>query len=154
MYGLKPKQWRELDLEQRTEVLQNAHDVVAAVYHFRPCSVELASLRSGTLGEFFEETGIIKINRKLVAGNNSVQPLRTLLHESRHAYQWDFLQPVRRGFGWYSEADWTLAQEWSDNFADYRTAEQDSFQEYLNQPIEVDARSFAEKVIKLLWYLA
>jgi hypothetical protein len=151
IYGLKPEQWRELNLEQRTEVLQNAHNAVAATYRFKPCPVEIVPLSPKRFGEFSEETGIIKINRRLVAGNNNIQSLQTLLHESRHAYQWHFLQPVRRGFGWLSEADWTLAQEWSDNFDDYKTAEQNSFQEYSNQPIEVDARSFAETVIKLLF---
>ncbi len=151
IYGLRSAQWSRLSLEQRTEVLRKAHNAVATVYRFKPCPVEIVLLPPKNLGAFSEVTGIIEINRRLVAGNNSIQPLQTILHESRHAYQWHFLQPIRRGFGWLSEADWALAREWSDNFDDYKYPHQYGFREYRNQPVESDAFSFEETVIKLLF---
>ena len=151
IYGLRPDLWRSLNREERAQVLQRAHNAVAAIYRFEPCSVEVIQLSPRLNGAFYRKTGHIEINAKLVMGKDNVQPLRTLMHESRHAYQWHFAQSIRRGFGWHSAADWALAQEWSDNFDDYKSAEHDSFQEYYTQPIEVDARDFAQTVVKLLF---
>ena len=132
-------------------MLQHAHNVIATTYSFEPSPVKFARLPPTERGNFSEKTEIIQINMRLAASNDQVQVLKTLLHESRHAYQWHLTKHFRRGFGWHSNADWTLAQEWSDNFDDYKRAEQYGSQEYLNQPVEVDARSFAETVIKL-WF--
>jgi hypothetical protein len=151
VYGLRPDQWKDLNLEERTNVLQKAHNAVAATYGFKPSPVTVTRLSPKYNGFFNHETERIEINTRLVTGNDNIQPLRTLFHESRHAYQWHFAQPVRQGFGWLSDGEWTLAQEWSDNFDDYKPADQNSFKEYYDQPIEVDARKFAETVTKLLF---
>jgi hypothetical protein len=146
--GTRPRHWSKMDLEQRVEVLQNVHDVVALVYNFAPGTVKVARLPPSERGNFSESTELIQINTRLVMGNDHVQPLKTLMHESRHAYQWSLVKHVRRGFGWHSDTDWTLAQEWSDNFDDYKSPERYGSQEYMKQPIEVDARNFADTVIK------
>jgi len=149
--GLKPYRWDNLGLEERVEVLQNAHNVMAAIYRFEPSPVGVATLPPKLLGDFTHATRNIRINRRLVAGDDRVEALATLLHESRHAYQWHLAQHVRRGFGWHSESEWTLAQEWSDNFYNPKSAQLHGFREYRNQPVEEDAFSFEKTVVKLLF---
>jgi hypothetical protein len=149
--GLKPRWWSVLDLADRVEILQSAHNVIATIYGFDPSPVQAVKLPQNERGNFSRATEIIQINIKLVAGSDEIEPLKTLMHESRHAYQWHLVKHVLRGFGWHSDREWTLAQEWSDNVADYKNPERYGIQEYLDQPIEVDARSFAETVIKL-WF--
>jgi hypothetical protein len=149
--GTRPRQWSKLNQQERMEVLQNVHDVVALVYKFEPGTVRVARLPPGERGNFSESTEMIQISTRLVMGNDHIQPLKTLMHESRHAYQWHLATDVRRGFGWHSDTDWALAQEWSDNFDDYKSPERYGSQEYMSQPIEVDARNFADTVIKY-WF--
>jgi hypothetical protein len=151
VYGLKPSQWRTMNQDERAEVLQNAHNAMAIVYRFDPVVVEIAALPPNTLGSFSRVEETIKISKRLVMSSNHIETLKTLIHESRHAYQWHLAQHLRRGFGWHSDADWTLAQEWSDNFADYKSASQSGSRAYSNQPVEADAYSFEETVIKLLF---
>lgn len=150
-YGVQLNQWNRLNLEERVEMLQDVHNTLAATYGFTPVPVGIALLPPRRNGHFLRQRGLIEINVKLVAGNDNVQPLRTLFHESRHAYQWYLVQRFRQGPAFLSEAGCAQAQEWGDNFDDYKSTAKYSFQEYLNQPIEVDARSFAETIIKLLF---
>jgi hypothetical protein len=149
--GTRPRHWSKMDLQERVEVLQSVHDAVALVYRFESSTVKVVPLPPRENGNFSESTKMIQISKRLVMGNDHIQPLKTLMHESRHAYQWNLVKDVRRGFGWHSDTDWTLAQEWSDNFDDYKSPERYGTQEYMNQPIEVDARNFADTVIKY-WF--
>jgi hypothetical protein len=149
--GLKPYRWRSLGLEQRVEALQEAHNVMAAIYSFKCCKVELAPMPPNRFGGFSHITEDIRLNVRLVAGNNRIETLKTLFHESRHAYQWHLAKCFRNSFGWLSNADWTLAQVWSDNTDDYKNPGQYSLQEYRNQPIEADAFGFENIVIDLLY---
>jgi hypothetical protein len=149
---LKPHQWSTFRVEKRAKILQSAHNAVAAVYGFHPSPVEVMQLPARLHGRFLPTTEVIQISRTLAAGNDFIETLKTLIHESRHAYQWDFLRPIRQGYGWLSNANWELAQKWNDNFEDYKDGQQYGTQEYRNQPIEVDARNFEETVIKLLFW--
>jgi hypothetical protein len=55
----------------------------------------------------------------------------------------------RQGYGWLSNANWDLAQKWSDNFKEYTTV---GSQQYQNQPIEADAFNFENAVINFLFW--
>lgn len=149
--GLKPQQWSRLSLAERAEVLQQAHNAVAAAYHFKSIPVLVLPLLPYERGVFSHTKGLIIINSKLVVGNNNVQPLQTLMHESRHAYQWHSIKRFRQGALFFSDADWELAREWSENADDYKSPEKYGLREYLQQPVEADARNFAQTAIKLLF---
>lgn len=147
--GLKPKQWSKLNLEQRAEVLRRAHNAIAVIYGFASVRIEVTLLSKNTLGAFSEIKNKITINMMVVASNDCIEMLRTLVHESRHAYQWHVVQCFRRGPLFLSGVSRAQAREWSENFDDYKYPELYGTREYRNQPLEVDARSFAETVVKL-----
>ena len=151
IYGFKPHQWSRLSLEERLEVLQDVHNALAATYSFTPVPVGITPLPPQILGVFSETKEDIKINKKLVASNNQIETLATLIHESRHAYQWYLIKRYRQGPAFLSEARCAQAQEWGDNFDNYKTGEQYGSKAYQNQPVEADAFGFEETVIRFLF---
>jgi hypothetical protein len=151
IYGFKPNQWSRLNLEERLEVLQDAHNALAATYSFTPVSVTITQLPPKVAGSFSQTKEIISIDKKLITGDDQIETLATLIHESRHAYQWYLIKRFRYGPAFLSEARCAQAQEWGDNFDNYKTGEQYGTKAYHNQPIEVDAFGFEEIVISFLF---
>ena len=69
--------------------------------------------------------------------------LDTLIHEGRHAYQ-DYNLNVRETHPRHGEvANWNL-----NEFYGYQDVENCGFKAYAMQPMETDARAFAEDVLK------
>ncbi len=151
IYGFKPHQWNRLNLEERVEVLQDAHNAIAATYGFTPVSVGTMLLPPKVLGAFSEVKENIEIDKRLVASDDHTETFGTLFHESRHAYQWYLIKRFRQGPAFLSEARCAQAQEWGDNFDNYKTGEQYGTKAYQNQPVEVDAFGFEETVIRFLF---
>jgi hypothetical protein len=151
IYGFKPIQWSRLNQEERLEVLQDAHNAIAATYGFTPVPVEVTLLPPKVLGAFSETKETIGIDKKLAASDNYVETFGTLIHESRHAYQWYLIKRFRQGPAFLSEARCAQAQEWGDNFDNYQTGEQYGTKAYQNQPVEVDAFGFEKTVRSFLF---
>lgn len=76
--------------------------------------------------------------------NNMLDAIDTIVHELRHGFQHEACQ--KPGFCGISEIQ---AKEWRDNFSCYITPTVNMIA-YYNQPVEKDARIFAEKVINSL----
>jgi uncharacterized protein YdbL (DUF1318 family)/uncharacterized protein YukE len=142
--GLQPDEWKNLNPDQRAEVLQNVHNQIAEAYGFQSGQVTAVALEEGDMGGFMPDTKGIELNSNLVADNNNVDALETIAHESRHAYQEHL---VSQDPATLSEADREIAQQWSENMApgNYIRPEQD-FEGYFNQPIEADAEGWATEI--------
>lgn len=131
-------QWQNMNYDQRVEALQNL-EFSEAASQGRPGAVLAgAAMSAGTNGYYDPELNNIYINNDLINAESPDQALETCFHEGRHAYQ-------------THEANLPAvadnpeqAQEWENNFDNYIEYNQDP-QGYWNQPVEVDARQYAQE---------
>lgn len=138
--------WITLPLAQRMDVLQHLEKEVAFITHRPSCKLFVEDLGNDYLGYYSEETGDIVLNQNYLTSNsfNDYQVvLDTLIHEGRHAYQHYNLyeREVHPLHGDIS--NWEL-NEFEYGYQDVAFY---GFKAYEMQPLETDARSFAENVL-------
>lgn len=142
---LRFENWCQLDASERQQVLQQAENRIAEIEHRESCPLNFEAMDSSLYGFFSSETKDITINSLYVNSNDFGdyrEMLDTLIHEGRHAYQ-DYNIDIREV---HSDASETKA--WEHNFDHYVDGNWD-FQSYFNQPVEKDAREFAEAALDL-----
>lgn len=156
--GLKFDEWKELSLDERVEVLNKLECQIAAIEHREPCPVgvkdmgqisEYGGKVSGHLGvhttDFFGNEKIT-INSELIKGNNPIyykEVLDTVIHEGRHSYQTYNLEHRQTHTSQGDLTNWKLNHERYG----YQNSQQCGFKAYWLQPVEADARKFAEDVL-------
>ena len=154
---LHPDNWKRLSLEERVAVLNDLEVKIAEIEHRPPCPIYTKDMGVieqhgeklyGSMGVhqsgFFGES--ITINSRLLMGDNPVyfkESLNTLVHEGRHSYQTYNMEQRETHT---SQGDLT---NWHKNMEDfgYQNAQLCGFKAYWLQPIESDARKFAEDVL-------
>lgn len=146
---LTGEKWSELDDNQKVEVLQTIENHVAFESHRIPCPVFAKGLYTGTdgivLGSYDPSNRVIYVNStqfdsEAMYGKTSKDIITACLHEGRHAYQ----HQVADGMVIHDNPE--EAEIWRNNLSEGNYI---SFKEnpraYYNQPVEVDARTFAEQ---------
>ena len=149
--GLDYNSWKELTCEERLSVLQELEYKVAEIEH-RPASV----VRMEDLGDpsghkgycqqnFWGNNSTLTLNSQCLSDSSMseyFESLDTVIHEGRHAYQ-NYNLDHRE-----VNPDMVSTSEWRRNMEEgYRSPELYGFRAYLTQPVEVDARTFAQNVI-------
>lgn len=154
MDELNPFSWSGLSVEQRVDVLNSIDEKIAGITKRTPCRIEAVELEDNLNGLAFPD-GRIYLNRRLLNDCSRAglsQCLETLLHEGRHAYQNYNLnvrvveQNSERVESWRLNHEMGYEDGESGLF-DYKDM---GFKRYLTQPVEVDARVFAESVLDKL----
>lgn len=147
-------QWEKLSLEQRVAALQQLENKVAEIEMRTPMEVQIKDLGDGYLGYQDYSNGNIVINSEMMASSNYndfYEVMNTLFHEGRHAYQFYNL------YDHVIEQNSELVESWRINLEDLGYENGDSglidfrhlgFKRYKAQPVEVDARVFAEDVMR------
>ncbi len=155
--GLKLEEWKELSLEQKVELLNDMEGKIAEIEHRPACPIEVENL-----GEIIEQDGNllgsmgyhqndfmgerIVINENLVNSDNPAcfnEVLDTLVHEGRHSYQTYNMESRETHT---SQGDLTNWHKNMDEYG-YQDPQLCGFKSYWLQPIEADARKFAEDVL-------
>ena len=150
---LRYENWVELNGEQRVAALNELEQQVAEIAMRDPVDVQMEVFDKNTLMGTFDGTTLRIADHSLM--DNSYEgykeTLDTLFHEGRHAYQ-DYNLYVER-----VEQNRELVDSWKVNNVDlgYDNGDRLIFKdrgylEYYTQPVEVDARVFAETVINEL----
>lgn len=140
---LKYDNWIELPLDDRKDILQEMECRIAEIEHREPCQLNFREMEEGNYGAFSPDFKDITINSRYVESDSFQdykEMLDTLLHEGRHAYQ-DYNVVTREVHG-----DTNITNEWSYNLDNYVSPNWD-FQAYYTQPVEQDAREFADDVL-------
>lgn len=145
---LTDKQWSSLSDEAKIQVLQAIENHAAFEAGRLNCPVVGKFLYTGNdgvvLGTYDPQSKVIYVNSSQFDaeskyGKTSETLVTTCLHEGRHAYQ----HQVADGIIVHSNP--AEAEAWKNNLSDGNYI---SFREnpraYYNQPVEVDARRFAE----------
>ncbi len=146
---LTGSQWTELSEERKLEVLQTIENHSAFEAGRLSCPVVGKFLYTGTdgvvLGTYDPKNQVIYVNSSQFAsdtryGKDSEAIVTACLHEGRHAYQ----HQVADGIVLHDNQ--AEADAWKENLSEGNYI---SFREnpraYYNQPVEVDARRFAEE---------
>lgn len=150
---LRYENWVELNGEQRVAALNELEQQVAEIAMRDPMDVQMAAFEKDTLMGTFDGTTLRIADHSLMDNSYDgyTETLNTLLHEGRHAYQ-DYNLYVER-----VEQSQELVDSWKVNNVDlgYDNGDRLIFKdrgylEYYTQPVEVDARVFAETVINEL----
>lgn len=154
---LKPETWGQLDEYQRRVALDLAGRELADVYHCPEPPVLFDDAGDPNLrGEYRDDDYYIKVNRAAevdydkLLGDDATEALRTYAHEFRHSYQVE--QATR-----YDKPQFRnlvdnpgTAKEWSENLRDYKAPDED-YDVYRNQPVERDARGFADNLVRRVY---
>lgn len=127
--------WDDMDLQERQEAINDLADSVAADLELenKPDIKYYQSDEPGDYGGYSAYENAIYINENQM--DDAVETADTIAHESRHCWQHEYAE----------RSDDPQAQEFRENFEDYIRPE-DDYRGYRNQPVEVDAREYAESV--------
>lgn len=152
MPELQYENWVNLDLSERVEALNEFEAQIAAIAH-RPAIEVHAEDMEDNLRGYFNGTGVY-INDDLVSSNTPEayrSTIQNLLHEGRHAYQ-DYNIYVQE-----VEPISTMVDAWRINLeelgyesGDYLFFKDIGYMRYYTQPVEVDARMFAETALNAM----
>lgn len=143
--GLRFDNWRYLSSGERLHILQAAECEIAKISLRRPCEVKLKKLSTNNYGSYSRIDKIITLNTRYINDSSYASyknTLETLFHEGRHAYQ-DYNLTERQVHT--SPGDLT---NWrvNENKYGYQSAHVFGYKLYWMQPVEADARKFAEDV--------
>lgn len=148
---LQFENWTRLSLDERVIALNQLEEGVALISCRDAMPVLAEQLPIRRAGYCNGE--ILALNQKYIMSNDYRDyrtMLNTFFHEGRHGYQFYNLNKNR------VEANRALLESWENNFLleSYRSFRLDfkdwGFRRYQEQPVEVDARVFAETVLNSL----
>lgn len=145
---LNPEVWRSLSEEEKMDYFQSLENCMAMESNRDSCKVNGKFLYTGeegvVLGAYNAETREIDINVSQfdecsLYGKEPGRLTQTCLHEGRHALQHQVAE------GAVNYPDSKVAEEWKHNLeADNYISYKRNPKAYYNQPVERDAREFAE----------
>ena len=127
--------WDNMSFEERAEAIDKLADSVADDLGLenRPDVKYYQSDNPGDFGGYSASENAIYINANNMG--DAAETADTIAHESRHCWQHEYAE----------KSDSPLAQEFRENFDDYVRPE-DDYREYKNQPVEQDARNYADEI--------
>ena len=153
------KTWRNASVEERKKILQEYMDRIYGILGLPRVSVEWSDTQAEngyvTMGYYSPNDNSVHINEWVMREGdanhfNSYDLLPTIAHEMRHYYQREAIRHPEK----YVVTEETI-QSWQDSFENYRgqeefmrdfgMTEQEAFEAYRNQTVEVDARWFEGK---------
>lgn len=147
--------WKTLDIEERTKLLETFEGKIADIEKRQAMPVRHEPTEGMLMG--YNDGQKIVISDRLVGSNefgDYKEMLNTLFHEGRHSYQNHNLYIARTERSDELYDSWVINKEklgYSSSDASFpfclnREFREKSYYKYYTQPVEVDARLFAEAV--------
>lgn len=134
--------WEKASLEERKAIIKAFMIDIAVIYGvIINTNVGFFNENSGTRGYYDSSSNRVFINEKTLNNKDSYKVFQTMIHEMRHAYQAASVKDPNS----YVVSEETIEQ-WKNNFEDYKSVDNGySYEEYVSQPIEYDAKNFAKQ---------
>ena len=132
-----------MNLQQRKQTLQQVENF-AAMHENRPAaSFQLDNtMKPERRGYYNTDKNLIVQNIRLIEENKPDAAVKNLLHEGRHAYQYDCIMHPER----HTEIKPEKIAEWREGFQSYVSTDVNKdFHAYFVQAVEKDARKFARQ---------
>lgn len=140
----KEETWKNATIEERKDILRKYLKEIARIFGITISEdVTFLSLGGSTRGQYSNNGKKISINEDYLSRSDSYQIMYTMIHEMRHAYQYAVVENP----GQYNVSKETIKQ-WADNQKNYKRYDKNvegSYEEYVSQPIEYDAKNFAKQ---------
>lgn len=139
--------WRKLSVAERKDVLRNLLiDMNSILGTDVSTDIDFFYEQSGSRGAYASSSNSVKINEYILTKDSSYQLTQTIIHEMRHAYQHHSVK---------SDTNVLVSSQtikaWENNFKNYRSPSHGStFEEYLSQPVEWDAKNFAKQFADIM----
>ncbi|MDO4322167.1 MAG: hypothetical protein Q4C61_06535 [Lachnospiraceae bacterium] len=145
---LQEKEWRELSVKERLDVLQTAANIERTYLGLpHELNVGAANLDESLLGYYNDNTHEIILNLDQISETQAYELLETVCHEAYHAYQHRLVDAYNgadartRGLRMFKKAG-----RYAEEFGSYIDGTED-FCGYYDQECENDAREYAEKAV-------
>ncbi len=143
----KKSTWQSLSVVERKDVLRKLLiDMNFVLGTNVSTDIDFFYEQSGSRGVYDKSSNSVKINEYILAKDSSYQLTQTIIHEMRHAYQ---------RYSVTNEKNVLVSSQtikaWEDNFNNYKSPSSGStFEEYLSQPVEWDAKNFAKQYTDIM----
>ena len=134
--------WKDLSITEKKDTLQSLLVDMNSLFGTTVSTdIDFFYEISGSRGAYSSESNCVRINEYLLEKDTSYQLTQTMIHEMRQAFQHHAVSNPRSVI----ISNQTI-KTWEDNFADYKSPNRGhSFEEYLSQPVEWDAKNFAKQ---------
>lgn len=148
-FFLRIRDWEDLSEPERKAALTELAEMESALHGIAPPkNVLFRETEENIAGCYNHAEHTICVSVSLLYAENADQCMRTLLHEFHHYYAFTLCDLVSRSVGWDSPLTATelfdQVRLWKLNRKTYHTPEESDFETYQAQPLEADARAFAE----------
>lgn len=142
------EKWETLSVDQKKDALTSLVGDLNKLLGTRVTSIidfyHDSTMRSR--GQYVHAENKIRINECYLVGDTSWRIYQTVIHEMRHAYQHYAIENPEK-----VNVSKETIEKWKENFDNYRSPKNGcSFEEYISQPIEWDAKHFANQVTELM----
>ena len=134
--------WKNASIEERKQMLTNLLREICRIMGIDVNeNVNFADLGGSTRGTYSSSTNTVSINTSYLSRSDGYQVIYTMIHEMRHAYQHAAIENP----GNFNVSPETIEQ-WKNNFSNYKsTSKGNTYEEYVAQPVEYDAKNFAKQ---------
>lgn len=132
--------WSSLSVVERKDVLRNLLiDMNSILGTNVSTDIDFFYEQSGSRGQYSSSSNRVRINEYILTKDTSYELTQTLIHEMRHAYQHHSVKNNKSVL-----VSSQTIREWENNFNNYKNPSFGcTFEEYLSQPVEWDAKNFA-----------
>lgn len=140
--------WDNLNIDERFEVLCEVgvrEEKNLGIENYAEIRISNGKIDTYTLAYYYDSEKLIKINVDQLNSGTAEEAVNTIIHEVFHAYQHyvvdslDFDSDFVKNSYYYADA-----RKWKFNMNHYNSGTSD-FSLYENQPLEADARAYAEQ---------
>lgn len=145
-------QWPSLSESEKLEILQTVADIERADLGVGPqLIVETGTLQGDIVGNYNRKTHHITVDTDFFKTATPQKALEILTHECYHAYQSQLAELYTRLHEYYRNLKMirqlnTYAEEFESYTSAHSTRKE--FEQYYNQTVEVDARSYSEQAVE------
>lgn len=142
--------WKTLSLQEKADVLAVCKNIelrYLGVYNTE-IHLEVGDLEEGVLGIHNSNENTIVIDIVHLETDDSKEVLNTLLHECKHAYDWECVKAYNQLDNDYKNLHlFTNVAKYDEEFRTYVDSDK-NFEEYYSQQLEVSARNYSKVAVE------
>ena len=143
--ALQENTWKSLPLQGKMNVLQQLTNYETMVLNIPHIDISSSLISPYTYGGYSDKRNVIRLNVEHISNDPVEEVINTICHEVRHSFQWWAINAIDWDNSIFQSEYFKELRVWQENYDLYKSAEQYGFESYRSQPIEVDARNYAEK---------
>ena len=150
----KEKNWKKYSLQEKVAIMQLLADFETQLLRIPSININAGMIGTYTLGSYNDETNEIFINTKHLDRSSAEECIGTICHEVRHYMQAQIVKSVDWNNSIFQTPYFDELRSWRDNQESYKNMWVYGAQEYEDQPLEKDARSFEKnETAKIMSYV-